>query len=142
MILPGKILFPLGSSVIQESAYPILDKIINELKKIPYPISIEGNSDDLPNPNSESKTNWALSIKRAVNITEYFQEKGISPDRLKAVGHSIYDPTQNLVGDVDRNKNRRVEIVVLFKSIEDKLDYGKKNRGDKIRQFEVDADFR
>jgi chemotaxis protein MotB len=142
MTFPGDILFKTGSAEIEESTYPVLDKIIDEMQKYTYPIIIEGHADDAQAQNTKYPSNWKLSMKRAVNITEYFESKGILSNRLRAVGFSKYESPDELLPIYDESMNRRIDIILLFKSKEDELNYGKQKTRDKSTSFAVDVDFR
>jgi len=138
---PGAVLFEPRKADILPSAYPLLDKFISELKKVDKPISIEGHTNDEVVDTEEFQTNWDLSMARAVRVTEYFEKKGIPAERMRAVGHSKYQPLRNLVMDYDKSLNRRVEIIVFFDLNEEKGLNGFKKRRDKKGSFEVDVDF-
>ncbi|HPZ81513.1 MAG TPA: OmpA family protein, partial [Candidatus Atribacteria bacterium] len=69
---------------------------------------------DLPIHTSQFPSNWELSAARAIAVLRYLvEEKGLPPERLMAVGYGEYRPLAPNVDEEHRQKNRRVEIVIL-----------------------------
>jgi len=108
---------PLGSEgvIVRPEYKPILNKIARILKKYAdREILIEGHTDDAPISSSRFSSNWELSTARATTILHYLEEKeGISAKRLSAVGYGEYRPLATNATREGREKNRRVEIVIL-----------------------------
>jgi len=138
---PGAVLFEEGNAKLIDSSFPILDKFISELAKIDKLINIEGHTDKAHENSNEFLTNWDLSVKRAVKVTEYFEQKGIAKERLKAIGFSMYKPLKNLVLEYDDSLNRRVEIIIFFDPDKEEELNGFQKRRSKKGSFEVDVDF-
>lgn len=110
------VLFDSGKAQIKSDSFIILDKISNIIKNITNEIVVEGHTDNVPVKNTEFKSNWELSCFRAVNVLKYFiEEKKINPARLSAVGYGEYKPIVKNDSNENRAKNRRVNIVVLYK---------------------------
>jgi chemotaxis protein MotB len=112
----GDVLFDSGRAKIRQEAYPILDKVVNVLKEnVPeLNIGIEGHTDNEPIKHSGWKSNWELSTARALSVLHYLTEsKGISPDRVSAIGYGEYRAVANNTTREGRQLNRRVEIVIL-----------------------------
>jgi chemotaxis protein MotB len=81
---------------------------------MPYPIRVEGHTDNVPIHTKRFPSNWELSTIRAVNVLKYFANEGrIDPRRLSAVGYGESKPLVANNSPRDRAKNRRVEIVLL-----------------------------
>ena len=78
-------------------------------------ISIEGHTDHIPTgSNSRYDSNWELSATRALAALNYFQENGlVDPKRLKLVGYGEYQPAYSNATAEGRNRNRRIEIIML-----------------------------
>ncbi len=108
---------PLGSEgvIVRPEDKPILNKIARILKKYAdKEILIEGHTDDAPISSSRFSSNWELSTARATTILRYLEEKeGISAKRLSAAGYGEYRPLATNATREGREKNRRVEIVIL-----------------------------
>lgn len=111
----GDMLFDSGKSKIREEAYPLLDKVAYVLKEnmAGFNIGIEGYTDNVPIRHSNWKSNWELSTARSLSVLHYLvKEKGISPQRLSAIGFGEYRPVASNETKEGRSLNRRVEIVI------------------------------
>lgn len=118
MIMVDKILFPSGSADIGKKGKEVLDKVIAILKDVKDKrIQVEGHTDNVPIVSFLRKrypTNWELSTARATEVVRYLQEAGgIDPKLLSATGYSEYLPVASNDTEKDRQKNRRIEIVLL-----------------------------
>lgn len=112
----GDLLFDAGKAKIRSEAYPVLDKVASILKEnvAEFNVGIEGHTDNQPIRHSGWKSNWELSSARALSVLHYLvKEKGISPDRLSAIGYGEYHPVSSNDTKAGRQLNRRVEIVIL-----------------------------
>lgn len=112
----GDLLFDSGKAKIRSEAYPILDKVATVLKEnVPqFNVGIEGYTDNQPIKYSAWKSNWELSTARALSVLHYLtSERGVSPNRLSAIGYGEYHPVATNDTKEDRQINRRVEIVIL-----------------------------
>ncbi|MDD5432765.1 MAG: OmpA family protein [Candidatus Omnitrophica bacterium] len=112
----GDLVFDSGKAKIRREAYPIMDKVSVVLKdNVPqYNVGIEGHTDNIPIRSSGWKTNWELSSARALSVLHYLvNEKGISPERLSAIGYGEFRPVASNDTKEGRQANRRVEIVIL-----------------------------
>ncbi len=93
-----------------------LDKVSGVVQTVvpDLSIGIEGHTDDQPIKYSAWKSNWELSSARALSVLHFLAEKGgVNPARLAAIGYGEYRPIVPNVDKVGRQKNRRVEIVIL-----------------------------
>jgi outer membrane protein OmpA-like peptidoglycan-associated protein len=61
------------------------------------------------------KINQKLSERRADSVVEYMIKKGISPERLRAVGMGMSQPIADNKTAEGRKKNRRTEFFVTDK---------------------------
>ena len=112
------VLFDSGKAKIKPGAYSTLDKVARILvENVPENnIGIEGHTDNEPIKYSGWKSNWELSTGRALSVLHYLiDEKGISPQRISAVGYGEYRPVASNLTKHGRSLNRRVEIVILPK---------------------------
>jgi len=102
--------------IVRPEDKPMLSKVARILKKYAdREILIEGHTDDAPIASSSRfSSNWELSTARATAILRYLEEKeGISAKRLSAAGYGEYRPLATNATPEGREKNRRVEIVIL-----------------------------
>lgn len=111
-----RILFESGSAEILPQGRRVLDAVGAALKEGDETIRIEGHADTVPiGPTLKSKyySNWELSTGRSSSVVRYFEEdQGIAPTRLEAVGYSKYRPIAPNDTEANRQRNRRVEIVL------------------------------
>ena len=113
--LLDSVLFDSGKAQLRRGAYPILDKVAKVLVEFPdQPIGIEGHTDDQPIKRSGWTDNHALSVARAQAVAEYLGENhGIDQRRITTIGYGEDHPIASNNTMVGRQKNRRVEIVIL-----------------------------
>jgi len=111
-----KILFDSGSAEILPQGKRVLEKVAAALAGSSEMIRVEGHTDDVPiGPGLKGKyfSNWELSAARAASVVRYFQfGHEIAPERLEAVGLSLYRPVAPNDTPENRQRNRRVEIVL------------------------------
>ena len=107
------ILFPSGSAEIGTAAVPILESLAAILSERPYPIRIEGHTDNRPIRTAQFPSNWELSAARAARIVRLFEERGIAPSRMVVAGMGENRPLADNESAEGRNRNRRVALVIL-----------------------------
>jgi len=111
----GDLLFDSGKAKIRREAYPLLDKVAGVLEDniANFNVGIEGYTDNVPIKHSKWKSNWELSSARSLSVLHYLvNKKGISPERLSAIGFGEYRPVASNDTKEGRKLNRRVEIVI------------------------------
>ncbi|MCU7497128.1 MAG: OmpA family protein [Ignavibacteria bacterium] len=110
------ILFPSGTSELNDSSRTILMKIAALLKNLPNDIRVEGHTDNIPISSPSYPSNWHLSVSRALNTAYHLiKNEGLSPDKVSIVGYSEYRPVTTNSTLEGRRSNRRVDIVILNK---------------------------
>jgi chemotaxis protein MotB len=107
------ILFPSGSAVIEPAAVEILERLAGILAERPYPIRIEGHTDNRPIRTAQFPSNWELSAARAARIVRLFEDKGITGTRMVVAGMGENQPVADNTTAEGRNRNRRVALVIL-----------------------------
>lgn len=116
--LKDTLLFDSASAEIKNSSLNTVSDIANFLTTIDNPVIIEGHTDSIPIKNSVYATNWELSSARAINLIKYLTENyKLSPKRLSAVGYGEYAPIYDNTTNKGREKNRRVDIIILDNKI-------------------------
>lgn len=115
----AEVLFDSGKAKLRRDSLSILDKVVRVLKEdVPENnIGIEGHTDNEPIKYSRWKSNWELSAHRALSVLHYLESKGIDPRRLSAIGYGEHHPVAPNDTPEHRQLNRRVEIVILPRSI-------------------------
>ncbi len=109
-----KILFQSGSATLNEESKDVLSKLAELFKKLPNDIRVEGHTDDVPIQSSVYPSNWHLSVARALNTAYYLiDSEHLNPDKVSIVGYSEYQPIATNITPAGREKNRRVDIVII-----------------------------
>lgn len=112
----AEVLFDSGKAELRESSLEKLDKVAEVLKTTvrDLAVGIDGHTDNIPIKYSGWKSNWELSSARALSVLHYMtQTHNISPQRLSATGYGEYRPMAPNTTSEGRQKNRRVEIVII-----------------------------
>ncbi|MFC3680658.1 flagellar motor protein MotB [Bacterioplanoides pacificum] len=106
--------FRSGSDYIEDKFLPVIDKIREVLVTVPGKISVEGHTDDIPIRGGRFRTNWGLSTARAAAFAEeLFIAPEMNEERFQIVGHADKMPLVPNDSDEARERNRRVEIIIL-----------------------------
>jgi outer membrane protein OmpA-like peptidoglycan-associated protein len=102
--------FDTGKATIRPESFSKLDTVVDFMthKKSAH-IEITGHTDNVGNP----KTNKTLSTKRAQACRAYLMSKGIDGGRITALGYGGERPVAANDSDLNREKNRRIEVVEL-----------------------------
>jgi chemotaxis protein MotB len=109
--ISDSVLFKPGNDNLTPESRTILNYLMELFQTFPYPILIEGHTDNTPINTTRFPSNWELSTHRSCNVIKYFISKGILPDRLSGEGFGEYRPIANNATSSGRSMNRRVEIV-------------------------------
>ena len=114
-----RVLFDSGKVLLKKESLPILSKVVIILKEnVPdNNIGIEGYTDNQPIKYSRWKSNWELSAQRALSVLHYLVSQGINPRQLSATGYGEYRPIVPNDTLQHRQMNRRVEIVIIPRSM-------------------------
>ncbi len=106
--------FGSGSDYIEDKFLPVIDKIRELLVTIPGRISVEGHTDNIPVAGGPFRSNWTLSAARAAAFAEeLFVAPEMNESRFQIVGHADTQPLVPNDTPEGRERNRRVEIVIL-----------------------------
>ncbi len=106
-----KIQFEKGDSQIKSGSYTLLNDIASVIRNNPHirQISIEGHSDSDGSP----EYNRTLSGERAEAVKKYLIAQGVSADILESRGFGESRPISNNNSAEGKQKNRRVEFVIV-----------------------------
>jgi chemotaxis protein MotB len=115
----SEVLFDSGKASLKPEGFSSLNKVATILiENVPENnIGIEGHTDNDPIKHSKWKSNWELSAHRALSVLEYLEKRGVNPERLSASGYGEYKPVASNDTAQGRQLNRRVEIVILPKTV-------------------------
>ncbi len=112
----GEVLFDSGKAELREDSIDKLSKVARVLSTTvkDLDVGIEGHTDNVPIKHSGWKSNWELSSARALSVLHFLvDERKIKPTRLSAVAYGEFYPIAKNNTKEGRQKNRRVEIVIL-----------------------------
>lgn len=108
--LDSAVLFDTGKFELKESATAELQKLVDAIKKISKGnIIIEGHTDNVGNPQS----NKILSENRAKEVSAYLKKKLPDKYTFEIRGYGESQPVAPNDTDDNKQKNRRVEILVV-----------------------------
>ena len=112
--LPNAILFDSGKSELKKATIAELDHIRSVLseKYAGRQVDVVGHTDTDPIVKSKWKDNWELSAQRALTVTRYLIQRGMSEKEVRAIGCGESRPVAPNTSAANKAKNRRVEIVV------------------------------
>ncbi|MBU1001833.1 MAG: flagellar motor protein MotB [Proteobacteria bacterium] len=116
--LRGAVFFELGSAELTPKALDILADIAPPLMGIPYRMTVEGHTDNLPISSPVFPSNWELSAARASAVARYFIDHGFPRERVQVMGLADtrpLRPNQDAQGNPlpeNQGQNRRIVILV------------------------------
>ncbi|HTW63218.1 MAG TPA: flagellar motor protein MotB [Bryobacteraceae bacterium] len=106
-------LFPSGEDEIAPDFYPTIQTIADAMNQVRNPARAEGHTDSVPIHNSKFRSNWELSAARSIALAQLLIQDGVARDRLSIAGYADTDPIDTNDTAAGREKNRRVDIVIL-----------------------------
>lgn len=111
--LPTDAYFQPGSAALNKRAIERIDKLAQFLRDTRHFIRVEGFTDDREPVRPPYTDLWDLSVGRADAVLERLLHDGLDARRLSLVGYGPSHPRFNNVSRLGRQRNRRVEIVIL-----------------------------
>jgi chemotaxis protein MotB len=122
--MADKILFDSGQANIKPNGAAILIEVAKAIAGGDKTIRVAGYTDDVPMiAGSVYASNWELSTARATTVVRFLQDQcKIDPPRLIASGRGAYAPVAPNDTPENRQKNRRIEITLLDKSLIDAVE--------------------
>ncbi len=112
LAMSDSILFFPADATLSHSGEQVLDELALMLKQRPWHILVEGHTDNQPISTPRYASNWELSSSRATSVTRYLIGRGISPQRLSAIGYADTRPITSNEDSIGRGKNRRVALIL------------------------------
>lgn len=120
--LSNNLLFAGDSAVLQSNTTEFLNLVgdaIKEFEENIMFIRINGHTATVNERPGRIVSDRVLSTERANAVLMYLEDvKGISPQKLIAMGYGKNYPIETNDTEVGRSKNRRVEILIMGKSLE------------------------
>ncbi|MEK4061107.1 MULTISPECIES: flagellar motor protein MotB [Paenibacillus] len=113
--LSDRFLFDAGKAELKAPAFPALRQLSGLFRGIGASISIEGHTDNTPvSVGSRYNDNWELSGARALSILRFFLDnERLDPDTFQYAGYADTRPAADNTTLLGKQKNRRVELIVL-----------------------------
>ncbi len=111
--LPANAFFRPGSAALTSAAVERIGQLGELLQYTRHPIRVEGHTDNREAAGGLPEAAWDLSVERAHAVLLELQKKPIDPRRLSLVGYGPSRPRFSNVSRLGRERNRRVEIVIL-----------------------------
>ncbi|EAY30408.1 OmpA family protein [Microscilla marina] len=109
-VILKNIFFEFAKARLLPASFPELDKLVNLLTTHPQiKVRIMGHTDNV----GTDTRNLQLSNRRAKSVVTYLKKQGIRANRLTFKGFGESRPIDSNVTKEGRQKNRRVEFVVL-----------------------------
>ncbi|MFC3907977.1 flagellar motor protein MotB [Legionella dresdenensis] len=105
-------LFDSGSAELKPLAIIKLIKVAEIIKELPYPVALEGYTDDVPINTPQYPSNWELSSARASALARVLTNYGVDPGRISVTGYGAQFPVATNETEEGRAKNRRVNLII------------------------------
>ena len=122
-----RVFFETASDIIRPEMYPALEVMTNIFEQIRgrfVRIVIEGHTDPRPPHPAQWRSNWELSVARAISVVHYLRETGrVDETRLTGTGFGEHMPiAPNFHPDGSNNyegmaQNRRVEFLIETRGV-------------------------
>ena len=109
--LEGDLFFGSGAADLSPAALPVLDRLAEYIESVGRTVDIVGHTDNIPIKTQVYPSNWELSAARAGQAVRYLVEKGVSPDKVRAIGQADTVPIAENNTPAGRAINRRVEFI-------------------------------
>lgn len=106
--ISDQIHFEYNKAIIRPESFPLLDAVVDILKKNPkIKLEVQGHTDNRGN----AGYNKGLSDRRAASVLKYLVEHGTDGSRLGSMGYGFERPLVPNDTDINRALNRRVQFV-------------------------------
>jgi len=107
--IPSDISFDTNRADIKPNFRPVLDKFAQGLVQNPYAtVNVIGHTDNT----GGDRINNPLSVNRASETRDYLVSRGVPANRISIDGRGSHEPIASNTSEVNRARNRRVEIFV------------------------------
>ena len=113
MRLLGHTTFDSGKAEIRAAMLPTLQAIGSIVGGTAQDIFVAGHTDNIPTRGGPYRSNLELSVARAAAVVDFFVTQGLVPaDKIATMGYGEYRPLASNDTPENRQKNRRVEIIL------------------------------
>jgi outer membrane protein OmpA-like peptidoglycan-associated protein len=102
--------FEFGKAVIDTASYPIINELIEYMRRKPdIRIELGGHTDNV----GSAAANLKLSQERADAVKEYMVAHGIDESRIESKGYGMTQPIESNKTEAGRAMNRRTEVKII-----------------------------
>jgi chemotaxis protein MotB len=112
LTLPEKMMFPSGRAEMMTIGFEVMDSLAAILKGMPFQITVDGHTDSQPISNGRYRSNWDLSVARAMNVGYDLMQRGVPENNMIIRGFGSQRPVIDNSTKENRSVNRRVEIII------------------------------
>lgn len=109
----ASVLFAPATANLSSESMATLTAVAKVLQPQLYRIQVEGHTDNQPIATTQFPSNWELSAVRASSVVRLFLAESIDEVRLVAVGHGSNRALESNDTAEGRQRNRRVQVVIL-----------------------------
>jgi len=119
IVILEQVQFDTGKATIKSASNPLLDEVAQVLTQHPEmtKVEVQGHTDN----RGSAALNKKLSQARADSVRKALVQRGIAAERLVTKGYGPDKPIDENSTDEGRQKNRRVQFVILEKQPKEKL---------------------
>lgn len=114
--ISDNILFKPASAALTADGAGVLEELAAAFAELPFTLSVEGHTDNIPIQTARFPSNWELSSARAAMVTRKLIERGVTADRVRAIGYGDTHPRADNETPQGRARNRRVSFVLQASS--------------------------
>ena len=101
---------PAGQAQLRQLARTLQDVAARIPPGLDWVLRVDGHTDRQPIRDGSFRSNWELSVARAISVIEFLIAQGIAPDHLAAAGFGEYRPIDPADDEVAYRRNRRIEF--------------------------------
>jgi len=117
-VFQSEVLFASGSADLglegQRQMAQLARTLLDVARTIPGDINwilrVDGHTDTVPVSTAQFRSNWELSVARAISVVRYLIAQGVPAERLAAAGFGEYQPLDPGNDVTARARNRRIEL--------------------------------
>ena len=109
----GSTFFETGNSRPTPFGKDLLQRLAEEIGKLPNKVTVEGHTDSRPYHGEGEYSNWELSADRANAARRWMQENGMRPDQVTQV-RGFADQSLRIPARPTDGSNRRVTLVIQY----------------------------
>lgn len=117
-VFQSELLFASGSADLGPQGRAELLKVALALleisEKVPtdvrWILQVDGHTDKIPINTARYRSNWDLSVARALAVVKFLEQSGVPANKLSANGYGEFQPVTNGNTAADLRRNRRIEL--------------------------------